>query len=163
MKPKNEILLCLLLFFCISATGQRTATKVFDINDYFWLSGAWSGTGFGGISEEIWSQPSPNGTMMGIYRHLNSNGATNFYEFMILDKAGIRFKHFNEDLTGWETKDTFITFKIIAFTPDKIVMDGLTYERKSDDELEVRLEITRGDKVDVEIFKLKRTRLESQN
>ena len=94
--------------------------------------------------------------MMGMYRHTDSIGTTNFYEFLILDKDGIRLKHFNADLTGWETKDKFINFKMKEFTQDKIVMEGLTYERKSDDEIEVRLDIAEGDKVDHEIFKLKR-------
>ena len=70
---------------------------------YDWLAGSWEGGGFfGGRLEEVWSQPDENGVMMGMYRHYNSDGSFNFYEFLILDEEGLHLKHFNADLEGWE-------------------------------------------------------------
>lgn len=123
---------------------------------YSWLAGSWTGDGFGGTSEELWSSPSADGTMMGTYRHHKGDGSLNFYEFMVMDSTGLRLKHFNPDMTGWETKEDFVHFKAIEFTEDMIVLKGLVFERKSDDEIEIRLDLKNGDKAWTEVFKMKR-------
>ncbi|WP_370088236.1 DUF6265 family protein [Ekhidna sp.] len=123
---------------------------------YAWLAGNWVGDGFGGISEEVWSQPSADGTMMGTYRHHKGDGSLNFYEFMVMDSTGLRLKHFNPDMVGWETKEDFVHFKAIEFTEDKIILKGLVFERKSDTEMEIRLDLNNGDKKWTEVFKMKR-------
>ncbi|MEX2605347.1 MAG: DUF6265 family protein [Gracilimonas sp.] len=128
----------------------------FNINDFSWLVGSWEGDGFGGISHETWAEP-VNGTMMGMYRHINKDGELVFYEFLLLDETGIRLKHFNPDLTGWEEKDDMTTFEMISFTKDKIEMKGLTIEKKSDSEMEIRLRMNRNGEAHTEVFNMKKT------
>ncbi|WP_421763709.1 DUF6265 family protein [Ekhidna sp.] len=123
---------------------------------YAWLAGSWTGDGFGGVSEELWSEPAVDGTMMGTYRHYKGDGSLNFYEFMIMDSTGLRLKHFNPDLVGWETKEDFVHFKAIEFTKDKIILKGLVFERKSDTEMEILLDLKDGDKKWTEVFKMTR-------
>jgi len=127
----------------------------FDINDYTWLVGSWEGDGFGGVSHETWEKPI-NGTMMGMYRHINAKGELVFYEFLLLDETGLHLKHFNPDLTGWEEKDDIISFKMIRSSKDNIEMEGLTYERISDSEIEIRLVMDDGSDQHTEIFRMKK-------
>ena len=94
--------------------------------------------------------------MMGTYRHHNADGTLNFYEFMVMDSTGLRLKHFNPDMEGWETKEDFVHFKSIAFTENRIVLEGLVFERRSDEEMEIRLDLKDGDKKWTEVFKMKR-------
>lgn len=154
MKTLLLILTLALSTLSFSEISEPATDQNFDINDYDWLVGSWTGDGFGGISEESWSQP-VNGTMMGMFRHI-SNGEVAFYEFMLLDENGIRLKHFNPDLTGWEEKDDMMNFKMISSSKDKIEMEGLTYERKSDTEIEIRLVMDQGSEPHTEIFRMKR-------
>lgn len=126
----------------------------FDPNDYSWLVGSWKGDGFGGTSEEIWSKPE-NGVMMGMYRHLKDDKLV-FYEFLILDKTGLRLKHFHPDLKGWEEKDETTFFEMIDYSPTKIEMKGLIFEKKTDNLMEIRLKLNRNGKVETEIFTMSR-------
>jgi hypothetical protein len=144
------------LFFLTPYVSAGNESTPFDINDYAWLAGRWTGDGFGGTSEEIWSPPSADGTMMGVYRHHNADGSLNFYEFMVLDKTGLRLKHFTPELVGWETKENYITFEMVEFTKEKIELKGLVFERKSNSEMEIRLRLKNGDKVETETFQMKR-------
>ena len=123
---------------------------------YAWIEGFWVGDGFGGTSEEVWSAPSADGTIMGTFRHFKGDGSLNFYEFLVLDSTGVRLKHFNPDMTGWETKEDFVHFKAIEFTENMIILKGLTYELKSEGELEIRLDLTNKGKKWTEVFTMKR-------
>ncbi len=127
-----------------------------ELPKYAWLAGNWVGDGFGGISEELWSQPSEDGTMMGVYRHHKGDGSLNFYEFLVMDSTGLRLKHFNPDMVAWETKEDFVHFEAIEFTENKIILKGLVFERKSDSEMEIRLDLKNGDKKWTEVFQMKR-------
>lgn len=129
-------------------------SATFNIDDYTWLAGHWVGDGFGGISEEVWALPA-DGTMMGMYRHVK-DGKLVFYEFLLLDKDGLRLKHFHSDLKGWETKDEFVSFPMVEYSASKLVLKGLTFEKKSDTEMEIRLRLRRGGKVETELFQMRR-------
>ena len=117
MKSRIQQLLGLMLisFFSSSFSTHHTKTKIFNIYDYTWLAGVWVGDGFGGSSEETWSLPSADSTMIGMFRHFDKDVSTTFYEFMVLDRHGIRLKHFKPDLTGWEEKEKFISFEMVRF------------------------------------------------
>lgn len=149
IKMKRTIFLTSALLVAMSAYAQDAP--------YAWIEGTWVGDGFGGTSEEIWSEPSADGTIMGSFRHFNGDGSLNFYEFLVLDSTGLRLKHFNPDMTGWEQKDDFVTFELIAFEQNKIVLKGLIYELKSEDEMEIRLDLKNkeGEKW-TEIFSMRR-------
>ena len=128
--------------------------ETFDIEDLSWMVGSWEGDGFGGVSEEMWA-PAADGTMMGMYRHLQ-DGKLVFYEFLLLDENGMRLKHFHPDLKGWETKDEMVTFDMISATTEKLTLKGLTFTKKGDDEMVIELKMRRGDKVETEVFNMKR-------
>lgn len=155
---KVRLLLISILFLSSMAVfSTDPKTKKFDINDYAWLAGSWVGDGFGGTSEEMWSPPSADGKMMGVFRHHKSDGSLNFYEFLVLDETGLRLKHFTPDLIGWETKEKFVTFHMVNFTKDKIELKGLSFERTSDNELEIRLRMRYSEeRVETEVFRMKR-------
>jgi hypothetical protein len=118
------------------APGPRATLK-----DFEWLVGEWAGTGLGGLSEETWSAPA-GGAMMGMYR-LVVNGAVSFYEFMnLVEENGtvvLKLKHFNADLTGWEEKDRFVSFRLAKLTPDEAWFGGLTFRRVDANRLEIFL------------------------
>lgn len=140
-------------FFSVDKTELKSD---FDIIDYEWLVGNWKGSGFGGELEEFWNTPSMDGTMMGTFRHHTNEGKLTFYEFMILDKDGIRLKHFNPDLNGWETKEEFVTFKMISYSKDKIEMEGLTYEKISDTQVKISLLMKSKEGTRTEVFNMSR-------
>ena len=142
----------LLLAFTLSFSFAFSQESV----PYAWLAGTWTGDGFGGTSEEMWSAPSADGTMMGAYRHHKGDGSLNFYEFLVLDSTGLKLKHFNPDMVSWETKEDFVHFELIEFTENKIVLKGLVFERKSDTEMEIRLSMKSGEKKWTEVFSMTR-------
>jgi|SRR5687767_12500424 hypothetical protein len=114
-----------------------------SLKDFEWLAGEWIGTGLGGVSEEAWSAPSA-GAMMGMYR-LVVAGKVSFYEFLTLvEERGsvvLKLKHFNPDMTGWEEKDRFVTFRLAKLAPNVAWFGGLTYRRVGNDRLEIFLAI----------------------
>jgi hypothetical protein len=137
------------------ATNAQTANTVkapegpgpkATLADMRWLVGHWKGTGLGGVSEEMWSEPA-GGAMMGMYRLITKDAATRdavtFYEFLTLveeeGSLALKLKHFNPDLTGWEEKDTFVTFRLAKLTPNEAWFGGLTFRRVAADRLEVFL------------------------
>jgi hypothetical protein len=113
------------------------------LQDVAWLSGHWTGTGLGGVTDENWSAPSA-GAIMGMFR-LVKDGKLIFYEFLTLvEHEGsllLKLKHFNADLTGWEEKNDFVSFRLLKVTPNAMHFSGLTFRRVDDDTLEVFLAI----------------------
>jgi len=154
---KTLLILLILTVSTLSLSEKPTssAETIFHINDYTWLVGSWEGDGFGGVSHEIWEKP-VNGTMMGMYRHIDSEGELVFYEFMLLDETGLRLKHFNPDLTSWEEKDDMTTFEMISYSADKIELKGLTFERKSDKDMVISLQMTQNRESYTEVFNMRR-------
>ncbi len=49
-----------------------------------------------------------------------------------------------------------MNFKMIRFSKDKIEMEGLTYERISDSEIEIRLVMSNGSEPHTEIFSMEK-------
>ena len=135
-------------------TNNHEIISEFDINDYSWLVGHWKGEGFGGVSEEMWSPPA-DGTMMGMFRQLNDDKLV-FYEFLLLDETGLRLKHFHPDLKGWETQDEFVTFEMVEYTKNKLVLKGLEFELVDPNKMDIRLRMKYGDEVKTEVFKMER-------
>lgn len=160
MNKLITLLVLLISCFPVSESYECGPAEVlpenkFDIEDFSWLVGSWTGDGFGGTSHETWAEP-VNGVMMGMYRHINADGELNFYEFLLLDENGLRLKHFNPDLTGWEEKDDMLTFEMISYSKDKIELKGLTFEKKSDTEMTISLKMRRSNGIHTEVFNMKR-------
>jgi uncharacterized protein YciI/ketosteroid isomerase-like protein len=104
-----------------------------SIHDLNWLTGRWSGEGFGGWLEEIWSPPA-GGQMLATFRMLE-NGKPVFSEIcQIMEEGGTltyKVKHFNPDLTGWEEKNEFVTFQLVKIEPNAVYFNGLTMIEKN--------------------------------
>jgi hypothetical protein len=105
------------------------------LKDVAWLVGRWTGEGLGGQVEEVWTPP-VHGQMMGMFR-LVKEGKIVFYEFLTLAEhegtIEMRIKHFNANMTGWEEKEKFLTFKLVKSEGDRVYLGGFTVERKGDD------------------------------
>ena len=129
--------------------------------DMAWLAGSWIGTGLGGVSEEIWSKPN-GGIMMGTYRLLK-DGKPVFYEMLWLMEAEgtliLRLKHFSPDLVGWEDKDKSVDFKFVKRDAKRMYFSGLTFERVSNDDLNIYLALRQRDgTLKEEVFRMKRSK-----
>ncbi len=129
--------------------------------DMDWMAGTWTGEAFGGSVKEIWAK-SEGGAMMGAFSLVTKNKPV-FYEFMLFSKLdesfALRLKHFNPDMTGWEEKDKFVTFRFIKKDGDRYYFQGLTYEKVGKDGLTIYLALTRKDKsYREEVFKLTRSK-----
>ena len=100
------------------------------IDDLSWLAGRWVGEGLGGAAEDVIA-PASGGQMMGMFRHSKADGSLNFYEFYLFaEQAGsltVRLKHFSPMLSGWEEKDAFVEFPLVALEERAAYFDGLTY------------------------------------
>ena len=60
-------------------------------------------------------------------------------------------------MTGWETKEDFVTFEKISFEENKIILKGLVYELKTENEMEIRLDLKNKEgKKWTEVFTMKR-------
>jgi hypothetical protein len=99
------------------------------VADQAWLSGQWIGEGLGGHIDEVWSQPE-GGAMVGYFR-LVKDGKPVFYEIMtLLESEGsveMRLKHVNPDMTGWEEKAAFVTFRLVKHDATGAYFSGLTF------------------------------------
>ena len=144
---KKLTFISLFLFVCLSSKGQENVP-------FAWLEGSWTGDGFGGTSEEVWSAPAADGTMMGSYRHFDSDGSLNFYEFWLLDSTGLVLKHFDRDFVGWEEKDEFLFFKMEELSEDKVALKGLVYEKISETEMKIYLEMNTKEGKKTEVFSM---------
>ena len=111
------------------------------IADWAWIAGRWQGQGLGGSVDEVWSDPA-GGSMVGHFR-LVKDGKPVFYEIMTVIEADgsleMRLKHVNPDMTGWEEKADFVTFKLAKIEPDAVYFNGLTFRRTAPDRLEIYL------------------------
>lgn len=128
----------------------------FDINNYSWLAGHWTGDGFGGVSDEVWSLPA-DGVMMGVYRNIQ-NGKVSFYEFITLDETGMKLKHFTPEMKSWEEKEDFVHFELVEATANKLTFKGLVMELKSETEMDISLKLKEKDEVRTEVFHMKRVK-----
>lgn len=119
-----------------------------------WIAGNWKGEAFGGQTEENWSEPS-GGSMMATFK-LIDNDKVVFYEIEIIREVEntlvLQLKHFGNDLKGWEEKNKTIDFPLKEITENKVVFEGMTFEKINSNEMNVYVDI-RNDNDSVEIVK----------
>lgn len=139
-------LLFLFLLICFSSFAQNTlhyndekGSEKATLEDIKWLAGNWRGEAFGGQFEENWSTPSA-GSMLFNFK-LVANGKIVFYELgHIIEKDKTllyQIKHFDEDLKGWEEKDKSEDFRFIKKEKNRMYFDHFTFEKVSDNEVNV--------------------------
>ena len=137
--------------------APRPAAKV---TDFSWLAGTWAGEGLGGQVDEVWSAPA-GGAMVGHFR-LVKYGKRVFYEILtLLEVDGsleMRLKHFNPDMTGWEEKAGFVTFKLARLDSGTAYFGPFTIKRTGPDSWEGYLAMSQGGQTSEEQFVFKRVR-----
>ena len=110
-----------------------------SLRDISWIAGHWRGEAFGGITEEIWSPPL-GGSMMAVFKHVKDDKVT-FYEIIVItEEEGsliLKLKHFHKNLKGWEEKDETVDFPLVKIESDKVYFDDFTFEKISDNEINV--------------------------
>lgn len=112
-----------------------------------WIAGTWKGEAFGGITEEIWSEPSGD-SMMATFK-LIVDGKVQFYEIETISEVNnsliLRLKHFGNDLKGWEEKDKTVDFPLISITKNKAIFEGMTFESIDENNMIVYVTIRQKD------------------
>lgn len=157
-----KLTISIIVLMTFMGTGTTLENKVantekeFNINHYTWLVGHWTGDGFGGTSDEVWSMP-VDGVMMGMYRNIQ-DGKVAFYEFITLDETGMKLKHFNPNMEAWEEKAEYMHFELIEATPSKLSFKGITFELKSENEMEIALKMKNNGKIETEYFHMTRAK-----
>ncbi len=113
--------------------GSEKAT----LNDISWLVGNWKGEAFGGTFQENWSNPLGNSMMFDF--KLVVDGKVVFYEIGHIvekDKTLLyQIKHFDANLKGWEEKDQSEDFRFIKKESNRMYFDNFTFEKISDNEV----------------------------
>jgi hypothetical protein len=135
----------LIIIICLSTSvqAQEEITLEPKLKNIAWISGNWKGEAFGGLTEENWSEPYGD-SMMASFK-LIENGSVVFYELEIIRELEntliLQLKHFDNNLKGWETKDETVDFPLQKITTTKAVFEGMTFEKISDNEMNVYLDI----------------------
>src|SRR5690554_3102710 len=115
------------------------------INDVSWLSGNWVGEAFGGLGEEIWSDPVA-GSMMGMFRSV-TKGEVGLYEFLTIsefeESLVFRLRHFNENLSAWEEKGEPQNFPLVKIDKNTAWFEGFTFAKNGKNERTIYVAIDR--------------------
>lgn len=142
---KYLIILCFV--FTWSSGAQNNMQVEPKLENCAWITGNWKGEAFGGQTEENWSEPSA-GSMMATFKLIN-DGKVSFYEIEIIREVEntliLQLKHFDNDLKGWETKNETVDFPLKEITENKVVFEGMTFEKVSDTEMNVFVDIENED------------------
>lgn len=122
----------------IKSLAAGASSPAASIDELAWLAGHWKGSGLGGQSEELVSPPL-GGQMMGMFRQTKPDGALMFYEFYLFAEVEgsleLRIKHFNPDFSGWEEKEDYVAFPLVAIEDRAVYFDGLTFKMTGSDEM----------------------------
>ena len=120
---------------------NRPPAKLEDVS---WLVGSWSGPAFGAMAEEVWNPPSA-GSMVGMFKLYDEDRVT-FYELLVIVESEgsleMKVKHFSEDFTAWESKEDYVTFRLVAIEENAIHFSGLSFYRISDNEIHTYIALT---------------------
>ncbi|MDO7170681.1 DUF6265 family protein [Mariniflexile sp. AS56] len=139
----TKISLIVLFFITISTCAQQELVLEPTVKNIAWISGNWKGEAFGGLTEENWSAPSGD-SMMATFK-LIVNDKVAFYEIEIIREVNktliLQLKHFNNDLKGWETKDETIDFPLKEITANKVVFEGMIFEKINTNEMNIYVDI----------------------
>lgn len=139
----KNIITLLVLAISLNSFSQEKKTLEPKLENIAWIAGTWHGEAFGGITEEIWSEPS-GGSMMATFK-LIVEGKVQFYEIEVIreieDSLILQLKHFDSNLKGWETKNETVDFPLIEITETKVVFEGMTFEKVSSNEMNVYVDI----------------------
>jgi hypothetical protein len=165
MRLVVSLLACLLAAAPVLGAETRTAPEGHvpppaTVAQLGWLAGIWTGEGIGGArATEVYSPPGA-GSLGGHFVQEDGQGGIRFFEIMQIAEEGgslvYRLKHFNEDLTGWEEKDEFVSFPLVTIGDDAVWFDGLTLRREGDTLVSAVLVRQRDGSVQEYVFRYRR-------
>lgn len=162
MKAKSIKITVLIMLIAFTVFGQKNEnTLIFNeeknspratLSDIDWIQGHWQGVAFGGITEEIWTPPLGN-SMMCAFKLVVDN-QIQFYEITTITEDNgtlmLRLKHFHKDLKGWEERDVTKDFRLVKITQKRVYFEGFTFERISNNEINMYVMINNQDSKPVE-------------
>ena len=129
------------------ADGESRPAATLD--DAAFLVGRWEGTAFGERMEESWSAPT-GGSMVGTFKLFDGDKPA-MYEIMLLTvedgTLSLKVKHFNPDFTAWEDKEDYVNFRLVAKSDGELHFGGLSFYRRSEDQLDGYIVMQNGDDV----------------
>jgi len=144
-----KYIVLLILAYSLSINAQSKKETPIEgslspqLKNISWISGNWKGEAFDGQTEENWSEPS-GGSMMATFKLISDNKVV-FYEIEIIREIEntliLQLKHFDKDLKGWETKDETVDFALKEITENKVVFEGMTFEKVGDKEMNIYVDI----------------------
>lgn len=140
-----------ILLFCFLISLPTAQTKIDQFN---WLQGNWTAEKWGGTIEEYWTTSSGN-AIIGMFRFVKDNSTQFTEHFILCEEDGnpvLKLRHFNADFTGWEDKDTYVTFSFVEMGDNYLQLDGIRYELLDSDQLRVLLEMENDGVVETEEF-----------
>lgn len=154
---RTRILVLLMLLLPASAAAQDDRLS--------WLTGRWVGNVGEAYAEEQWSDVMA-GARMGMFRWVEG-GKVDVYEFLLirdLPDGGLEmlFKHFRENLTGWEDKDDMVRLLATQVMADEAVFERaepflrIIYRREGPDKLVSVLEQGTRDAPERSVFTYRR-------
>ena len=141
MRPVVSLLALLLAAAPPHAAETRTAPAGHipppaTVAQLDWLAGIWTGEGIGGAQAiEVYSSPGA-GSLAGHFVQEDGKGGVEFFELMQIAEVDgslvYRLKHFTDELAGWEEKDKYVSFPLVALGENTVWFDGLTLRREGD-------------------------------
>jgi hypothetical protein len=125
-----------------------------------WLAGTWTGEGIGGAqATEVYSPPG-GGSVAGHFVQQDGEGGIEFFEIMQIAEVGgslvYRLKHFSDELAGWEEKDKYVSFPLVAIEENAVHFNGLTLRREGDTLVSAVLVRQRDGTVEEYVFRYRR-------
>lgn len=161
--PSVLLLPLLLTLICLASSTTLQAEeadpeleRVFSHLEF--LEGAWTGNGFGGVTDEVWLPPS-GGQMLGLFR-LVGGTMPRFSEILTIGRFDgrieLRLKHFDGQLHGWEDKDDVVSFPFESSEPGKVTFRGLEFQKDGDDALRIELQLRNAERTWTEVFEFRR-------
>lgn len=128
----------------IRTLTEGTISPPATLTQLGWLVGYWKGESMGGEVMDI-VVPAAGGQMMAMFNHVNSDDAVTFFEFYVIAEIEgslmLRIKHFTPDLIGWESKDSYQEFPLVAAEDAAVYFDGLTFKMTDDDTMQAAVNV----------------------
>ena len=160
-------LIIIVFFIVFSSCKAQNNTLKFDENsmspkatlqNVSWIAGHWKGVAFGGITEEIWSPPLGD-SMMFSFKLVSDNKVV-FYELggirEVDETLFFQLKHFGNDFKGWEEKDETVDAKLVKIEENRAYFDQFTFEKISDNEINIYVVIEENGKSEEVKFNYKK-------
>ena len=158
---KYVILFTLAIATTANSYSQNSESLKPKLENIAWIAGTWKGEAFGGVTEEIWSEPS-GGSMMATFK-LIADGEVSFYEIEIIREIKnsliLQLKHFDGELKGWETRDETVDFPLEYLTETKVVFKGMTFEKVGHTKMNIFVDI-KTEEGEVEVVEFNYLRVE---